>query len=216
MGAVKLAPGAGPEVADWPDDARPLKVAEPDIVGARFADRVQDDAALLRRTFEAAENPAFGHRYHAVFGGLKVRFFARWAGEEGRALSRRAAALACSAFGWKAAGIVTSWANIYGRGASALAHAHPKCAASVVYMLDAGDQDRNERFAGRLAIVDPRVPACTPAEPGCLLAPLFPRMTPGSMILIPYQIVHCVTPYEGTRPRVTLAWDLVPMEPKAA
>ena len=31
---------------------------------------------------------------------------------------------------------------------------------------------------------------------------------PGAMIVFPAEVVHCVTPYEGERPRITYAWNI--------
>lgn len=33
-------------------------------------------------------------------------------------------------------------------------------------------------------------------------------MPAGAMIVLPEEIVHCVTPYDGTRSRITFAWNI--------
>jgi hypothetical protein len=35
-----------------------------------------------------------------------------------------------------------------------------------------------------------------------------PGLRAGTMIIFPGQAVHCVNPYAGTRPRITLSWNI--------
>jgi hypothetical protein len=67
--------------------------------------------------------------------------------------------------------------------------------------------------------VDPRVDACCGIRPGSVTTPQLPLMAPGTMILFPSPFVHCVNPYRGRRPRITLAWnidrDVIPGSPLA-
>jgi predicted 2-oxoglutarate/Fe(II)-dependent dioxygenase YbiX len=41
-----------------------------------------------------------------------------------------------------------------------------------------------------------------------MTTPAFPEMPAGAMIVLPEEIVHCVTPYDGTRSRITFAWNI--------
>ena len=41
-----------------------------------------------------------------------------------------------------------------------------------------------------------------------MTTPYYPQMVPGTMLIWPSEVVHCVTPYVGKRPRITLAWNL--------
>jgi hypothetical protein len=41
-----------------------------------------------------------------------------------------------------------------------------------------------------------------------MTTPVFPDMPAGAMVIFPSEVVHCVTPYEGTRPRITYAWNI--------
>ncbi len=37
-----------------------------------------------------------------------------------------------------------------------------------------------------------------------------PRLVAGDMLIFPSAMVHCVNPYRGKRPRITLAWNIGP------
>ena len=41
-----------------------------------------------------------------------------------------------------------------------------------------------------------------------MTTPFVPPATPGTMILFPSQLVHCVNPYFGNKPRISLLWDI--------
>src|SRR5262249_41216559 len=101
-----------------------------------------------------------------------------------------------------------SWANIYRRGDYSMPHSHERTAASVVYSVDRGDSGGPDEFGGQLMFVAPRVDACCGIRRGSATAPPMPFMPPGTMVLFPSPFAHCVNPYWGTRPRITLAWNI--------
>jgi hypothetical protein len=72
-------------------------------------------------------------------------------------------------------------------------------------------------LSGKLAIVDPRVEVCCQTRKEAMTNPLMPRMGPGTMVVFPSVLVHSVNPYTGTRPRITVAWnidkDVIPGSP---
>ena len=80
--------------------------------------------------------------------------------------------------------------------------------ASLVYLFDEGDADPEDRFSGLFSFIDPRLALCCQLEPGILSHPTYPTLRRGSMIIFPSQLVHGVNPYGGTRPRISLAWNI--------
>jgi predicted 2-oxoglutarate/Fe(II)-dependent dioxygenase YbiX len=40
-----------------------------------------------------------------------------------------------------------------------------------------------------------------------MTTPLVPDMQPGTLLMFPSEVLHCVTPYTGKSPRITLAWN---------
>ena len=79
---------------------------------------------------------------------------------------------------------------------------------SIVYMLDPGDPDPDDRYAGRLCFNDPRIAWCCNVETGRATRPLMPAMEPGTMLLFASSYLHSVNPYRGQRPRITLSWNI--------
>lgn len=101
-----------------------------------------------------------------------------------------------------------SWASVSRKYEYLAGHSHIDCIASVVYMLDPGNANKeNNMLDGRFAITDPRVPGCCNIEEGCVTMEVAPDMNAGSMIIFPSQLVHHVHPYTGDAPRITLAWN---------
>jgi len=49
---------------------------------------------------------------------------------------------------------------------------------------------------------------CCQEDAGRMTTPLIPDMQPGTLIMFPSKAVHCVTPYTGKSPRITLAWNI--------
>ena len=62
--------------------------------------------------------------------------------------------------------------------------------------------------SGLFTFVDPRYGPCCRVEKGHMTNPVRMRLTPGTMLIFPGSMVHCVNPYGGTAPRITLAWNI--------
>jgi hypothetical protein len=89
-------------------------------------------------------------------------------------------------------------------------HSHPRAAASVVYFLDEGDPNPDDPDSGRFCVVDPRFAPCCRIEQNYMTNPFTPNMSEGSMLLFPGALIHCVNPYTGIRPRISLSWNINP------
>jgi hypothetical protein len=101
-----------------------------------------------------------------------------------------------------------SWASIYRSGDYCMPHSHLRANASIVYMLDPGDGDAEDRMAGRFCFADPRIDACCPDEPGRVTQHLMPNLVPGTMLIFAADYLHSVNPYQGSRPRITMSWNV--------
>ncbi len=64
------------------------------------------------------------------------------------------------------------------------------------------------QFTDTAAFHDPLMEICCREQKGYMSTPCAPLLSPGSMIMFPGEAVHCVTPYRGTKPRITLSWNL--------
>ena len=101
-----------------------------------------------------------------------------------------------------------SWASVYRSGDYCMPHSHLRSNVSIVYMLDPGDGDPEDLMAGKLCFADPRIDACCPDEPGRVTRHMMPTMQPGTMLIFASDYLHSVNPYFGSRPRITLSWNI--------
>jgi uncharacterized protein (TIGR02466 family) len=158
-------------------------------------------------------------------GGWHSAEFQSWSGPAGArlleaarqladrlTLSETPGGLARTAINWR----LTAWANISGVGDSNRAHGHPGAFWSGVYWVDDGGADADETLGGLFEITDPRgllpvmyAPSLRFAVDGCDDAGGARTLTPkaGMMILFPSWLTHAVTPYRGTRPRISVAFN---------
>lgn len=93
-------------------------------------------------------------------------------------------------------------------------HSHLRATASLIYLVDPGDPVPEDPLSGRLCFGDPRIPFCCDEEPGRTTRLLMPELKPGSMLIFPAEFIHSVNPYGGTRPRITMSWNIT-LEPLA-
>jgi hypothetical protein len=165
----------------------------------RFIERVLVEEDVARRT-----HPTLSRS----LGGQKIFGMSGWDMAEMTLLDARAKSLYRKKSGHAEAHIDLSWINIYRRHDYVIPHCHPRTAASVVLCLDAGDEDPTDQLSGRFTFVDPRLDRCCMEQPGYMTTPLHMNLKAGTMMIFPAQLLHMVTPYEGTRPRITVAWNI--------
>ena len=115
--------------------------------------------------------------------------------------------------------VVEVWANVQRKGGSNAAHPHPGSFWSGVYYVDIGDVG-GQSTGGELQLYDPR--GCLPR----MLAPYLRYSMPelhdagrnisfvpsaGQCVLFPGWLFHAVNTYQGTRPRISVAFNLDPI-----
>lgn len=205
------------DFAIWPAGQKVHCLDHPEILVTAFADADAIHGGLIARIHALERDRRFASRHVPAYGGTKVYHLDRWDVPEADLLNARALTLSQQLLKCDCAVIDLSWANIYTRGDYAMPHSHERTTASVVYSVDPGDGDPGDRFAGQLMFVDPRVDSCCAIRRGSVTTPQIPIMTVGTMIVFPSPFVHFVNPYQGTRPRITLAWnidrDMIPGSP---
>jgi len=116
--------------------------------------------------------------------------------------------------------VVEVWSNIQRKGGSNAAHPHPGAYWSGCYYVDVGDISEDGKHGGALQLFDPR--GCLPR----MLAPYLrfapPELhdagrnisflpTAGQCVLFPGWLYHAVGTYTGTKPRISVAFNLDPM-----
>ena len=199
----------GPRRLDvWPSDQQ-LGVADESIRGTVFRDTDDYHPALIARILELEKLKWKDDKPDSrILGGRKVHHIAQWNTPEADFINARAAELFRQTLQSAGAHIDLSWANVYRRWDYVGPHSHRLSVASLVYCLDPGDPDPEDPHSGRLFIADPRLSICCSEQPGFMTTPFFPPMETGTMMIWPAEVVHCVTPYTGERPRITLAWNI--------
>ena len=209
MPTVELAPPAETLPAIWPENVRLKQLGDPAIVTAFFEDAATWHDRLRARLLELGRDPGFGKRYPGC-RGTKIDGIHHLDAPELRLATARAEALFRRVLGTPKAVVDAAWANIYLRGDYCMPHSHMRATASIVYCVDPGEDDPDDPVSGRLFIADPRIAACCRPVQNYMTSPLMPNMRPGTFIIFPAQIVHAVNPYNGSRPRITLSWNVGP------
>lgn len=191
--------------------------AHPEILVTSFANAAAFDERLLARIRAVEQDRRLAGAPVRAFGGTKIYHLDQWESPEADLLDARVLAFSQWLVKSDSAVIDLSWANVYRSGDYAMPHSHERTTACLVYGVDPGDPDPSDQFGGQLMFIDPRIESCCGVRGGAVTTPQMPFMTPGTMILFPSPFVHCVNPYRGSWPRITLAWnidkDVVPGSP---
>ena len=99
------------------------------------------------------------------------------------------------------------WANVNRKGDYNNVHSHPYSTWSGVYYVDAGDPPEGDKPSGSFTFLTPNL-----AEANTFFTKVVPqstsiRPTSGLMLLFPSYLQHFVHPYDGDRPRVSIAFN---------
>jgi hypothetical protein len=180
----------------------------PPVLLAHFADHAAYHPGLTARIMALLEDRGRAKRYARVTSGTKIHHLERWNCPEADLVSARAQEFFKRALRSPTASVDLSWATVYRTGDYTAPHSHLRAQASIVYCIDPGDDPRPDTPDGKLCLVDPRYTMCCNIEPNRMTNVVIPDMRAGSMIMFPGELVHCVNPYAGTRPRLTLSWNI--------
>jgi uncharacterized protein (TIGR02466 family) len=99
------------------------------------------------------------------------------------------------------------WANVARAGNYARPHVHPNSNLSCVYYVDAGDAA--DAPSGVIEFLDPRNRPGMFASEGTVSFDAY-KVTPqnGMLLMFPAWLYHYVHPYQGTRPRISVAFNV--------
>lgn len=192
----------------WPAQQVLQPIAGSGVVITDFPDLLPYHTQLTQRILALRDDPAFAEAIFKGGCGLKIRNVDRWGNLAANLLQMRALEMFRRVFGATDAVIDSSWASICRRGDYCMPHSHVRAVGSIVYMLEPGESDHDDPAAGRLCFVDPRMPGCCQIEPDRMTHPLLPDLRAGTMVIFPAALVHCVNPYTGATPRITLSWNI--------
>lgn len=199
---------AGTAMAVWPAGTKIQMLAAPNMAVVDFSDCDRYHAMLAARIFEMEKDPRYRDWIFKGGCGTKVRDPQLWECPEADLIHARAMRLAAIALSATDVVVDSAWANIYRKGDYCMPHSHLRSIASLIYLLDPGDQSEDDPTGGRLCFGDPRIPFCCVHESGRMTQLLMPGLRPGSLLIFPSEYVHLVNPYHGTRPRITMSWNI--------
>ena len=199
---------AGATLPVWPDAQKVEPMSARLMAVTAFSDWDAYHPALIDATLAAERNPRLRDPMFRGACGVKVRRIPEWNAPAATLIHARALMLAHHTLSHRPVFADDSWASIYRAGDYCMPHSHLRSNASIVYMLDPGDGDPEDRMAGRLCFADPRIEACCPHEAGRVTQHVIPTMTPGTMLIFASDYLHSVNPYLGQRPRITLSWNI--------
>jgi hypothetical protein len=198
----------GHALASWPPEQMVLPLSAPLMAITSFTDAPAYHGALIAAALAAERDPRFRDPQFKGGCGVKVRDIAAWDSPAATLIHARALMLAHRTVSRRAVFADTTWASVYRAGDYCMPHSHLRANLSIVYMLDPGDGDPADTMGGRLCFADPRIEACCPDEPGRVTRHILPDMQPGAMVIFASDYLHNVNPYQGTRPRITLSWNI--------
>ena len=199
---------AGASLPVWPDGQKTEALSAPLAALTVFADWESYHPTLIEATLSAEKDPRLRDPVFRGGCGVKVRKIPEWNAPAAALIHARALMLAHRTLSRRAVFADDTWASVYRAGDYCMPHSHLRSNVSIVYMLDPGDGDPEDRMAGRFCFADPRIDACCPDEPGRVTQHLMPNLAPGTMLIFASDYLHSVNPYQGRRPRITLSWNI--------
>ena len=199
---------AGASLPVWPDGQKTEALSAPLAALTVFGDWETYHPALIEATLAAEKDPRLRDPIFRGGCGVKVRKIPEWNAPAAALIHARALMLAHRTLSRRAVFADDTWASVYRAGDYCMPHSHLRSNVSIVYMLDPGDGDPEDRMAGRFCFADPRIDACCPDEPGRVTHHLMPNLAPGTMLIFASDYLHSVNPYQGRRPRITLSWNI--------
>jgi uncharacterized protein (TIGR02466 family) len=104
------------------------------------------------------------------------------------------------------------WFHISRDGGYFQPHNHPNASWSAIYCVDPGDETpQNDSMAGHVMFSDPRTannyldPANRYMRRDMSFNAIRFRLKPAELVVFPSYLYHCVEPYVGQKPRITIA-----------
>ncbi|MGH6624736.1 MAG: putative 2OG-Fe(II) oxygenase [Burkholderiaceae bacterium] len=204
------------KISIWPEGQLVGALAEPTVLLTDFDDTARYHPKLIERILAMENDPKLRDFFFRGGCGTKVRRPDTWGAPEAELIHRRAMALFRIVSGSESAVVDDCWASIYRTGDFCMPHSHVRTTASVLYLLDPGDDMPDplttgaplDPFSGKFCFCDPRIRSCCQAEEGKMTNLFVPDLRAGSMLIFPSQWVHMVAAYLGTRPRISLSWNI--------
>ncbi len=195
-----------------------VETPEKTIAVTNFTDMEEFNAVLEAYLIDRATEKLEREAKQSSSKSTKIHHVDSWDVPGARFIDERAQTFFRTITGLQTSVVDLSWANVYQKGDYILPHAHSRSTGSVVYVVSMGDEDDSDPLSGKFSISDPRLSVCCLADGKYMSNNYMPNFKAGSMIVFPSSIVHMVSPYQGNRPRITIAWNINPaaLPPRSA
>lgn len=107
---------------------------------------------------------------------------------------------------------IDAWANVTSNGGYNIVHSHPNALWSGVYYVAAGGEVDQQSVSGKIEFLDPRIAVDHFQLPGLKATSrqVFANR-PGLMLVFPGWLKHMVHPHSGWSPRISIAFNVVPI-----
>ena len=200
----------------------PAGVKYTNLFGSPLVARIWEDAAVLndrlRQSILAHETATIGLSNTNAGGWHSEAGHLEFCGDAGRQLVRHMYEMADEAtrrvlteYGHPPRAMrwtLHAWVNVNRSGDYNKVHTHPGSTWSGTYYVDPGDPPPDAEHGTPIHFFDPcqgrATPFCRRPYPSAILV----RPEPGLMILFPSYLPHMVLPHAGTRPRISVAFNL--------
>ena len=103
--------------------------------------------------------------------------------------------------------VLSAWANVSWHGDANALHTHPGATWSGVYYVDDGETDADAEGTA-IHLWDPNPARANLFFPALSCQSVQFRPQPGLMILFPAYVPHHVPPHQGSRPRISVAFNV--------
>ena len=192
----------------WPEGLTIQRWIEPTVGFVTFPDIDAFHPQLIEAVIAREDDAKLAKSYPGNIGSRKIFHLDRWDVDAASLIDSRALALFRAFLGGEEAVVDLSWASLYRTGDYCMPHSHFRAMASIVYFLETGDEGAGGKPGGSFNFADPRMKVCCRHEANCMTSPCAPHVEAGTMIIFPGYLVHFVDVYRGTRPRITLSWNI--------
>lgn len=153
--------GAG-DLPAWPEGQATEPMSASLMAATRFADHAAYHPALIDAALAAEQDARFRDTIFKGGCGIKVRNIPAWGADAANLIHARALQFAHRTLSRRPVFADDTWASVYRAGDYCMPHSHLRANASIVYMLDTGEEEPDDALAGRLCFADPRIDACCP------------------------------------------------------
>jgi hypothetical protein len=188
------------EIFTWPEQTAIRIFHQKPVMGlVHFTDTDAYHPQLIQYTLELEKDSDFTQPTEG--GAKQVNALQDWDIVEADLINARALKLCGDMMHSEKVQVSSAYAVVFREGDHLPPKRPEKAEASVIYILDPGDEDPENGSSGRLSFTHKSIAGYTAGEPE--------PATAGVMLAFPADMLSATLPYTGTRPRILLVWHIV-------